>query len=92
MPFLGITDYCAIKAAVVADTKGWACDLGPRKIIVNTVQPGPIDTDMNPDSDEFAAVLKAGTALGRYGRPEKIAAAIVSRGLNASYITGTGHE
>jgi NAD(P)-dependent dehydrogenase (short-subunit alcohol dehydrogenase family) len=69
VPFPGIAYYAATKAAVVAYTKGWARDLGPMGITVNTVQPGPIDTDMNPDNSDFAAVLKASMALGRYGRP-----------------------
>jgi len=66
----GLADYAATKAAVAAYTLGWARDLGPRGITVNLVQPGPVDTDMNPDGTDFAATLKAATALGRYGRPE----------------------
>jgi 3-oxoacyl-[acyl-carrier protein] reductase len=48
----------------------------PRGITVNDVQPGPIDTDMNADSGDFATALKATTALGRYGRAEEVAAAV----------------
>jgi len=64
VPFPGIADYCATKAALVAYTRGWARDLGPKGITVNIVQPGPIDTDMNPSDGDFAAMQKAGTALG----------------------------
>src|SRR5205823_360117 len=69
VPFPGLADYSATKAAVAGYTKGWARDLGPKGITVNAVQPGPIDTDMNPSDSDFAAVLKPRTALGRYGRP-----------------------
>jgi 3-oxoacyl-[acyl-carrier protein] reductase len=53
-PWPGVADYSATKAAVAAYTRGWARDLGPKGITVNNVQPGPIDTDMNPDGGGFA--------------------------------------
>jgi 3-oxoacyl-[acyl-carrier protein] reductase len=87
--FGGLGGYAATKAAVVGYSKGWARDLGPKGITVNVVQPGPIDTDMNPDSGDFAAVQKASTALGRYGKPEELAAAVVFfASPEASYVTG----
>lgn len=88
-PWSGIADYSASKAAVAAYTRGWARDLGPKGITVNTIQPGPIDTDMNPADGALAETAKAGTALGRYGKPEEIAAAVAFlAGPDASYITG----
>lgn len=89
-PWPGISDYSATKAAVAAYTRGWARDLGSKGITVNVIEPGPIDTDMNRDDErEFVQVLKSGTALGRYGKPEEIGATVAflaSKG--ASYITG----
>ena len=66
----------ATKAAVAAYTRGWARDLGPKGITVNNVQPGPIDTDMAPKEGPLDELLRTGTALGRYGKPEEVAAAV----------------
>ncbi|EIZ81288.1 short-chain dehydrogenase/reductase SDR [Novosphingobium sp. Rr 2-17] len=89
VPFAGAADYIATKAAVAAYSRGWARDLGPRGITVNVVQPGAINTDMNPETGDFAAMLSGLTALGRYGQPEDIANAVAFlAGPDASYITG----
>lgn len=85
----GLTLYSMSKAAMTGMTRGLARDLGPRGITVNVVQPGPIDTDMNPAGGEFAAVQVANTALGRYGRPQEIADTVVFLASDAaSYVTG----
>jgi 3-oxoacyl-[acyl-carrier protein] reductase len=90
VPFPGIGDYAASKAAVAAYGRAWARDLGPRGITVNTVQPGPINTEMNPETSDVAAMVKQMTALGRYGQPEEIAGAVAFlAGPDAAYITGT---
>ena len=89
MPFAGGAPYAMSKAALVGLTKGLARDLGPRGITVNNVQPGPVDTDMNPDSGEFAETLKQGMALARYGKVEEIASFVsYLAGPEAGYITG----
>jgi 3-oxoacyl-[acyl-carrier protein] reductase len=76
MPFPGGGLYGASKAAVAGFTRGWARDLGPRGITVNCVQPGPIDTDMNPADGAFSDAQKQMTAINRYGKPEDVAALV----------------
>jgi len=73
MPGPGGALYSMSKAAVQGLTRGWARDLGPRGITVNCVQPGPIDTDMNPADGAFAEFLRQMTAIERYGRAEEVA-------------------
>ena len=88
-PFRGLADYSATKAAIAAYTRGWARDLGPKGITVNIVQPGPIDTDMNPADGDSAVTQKARTSLGRFGKPAEVAAAVAFlAGPDAAYITG----
>lgn len=85
----GGADYAATKAALIGYTRGWTRDLGPKNITVNLVQPGPIDTDMNPDNTKSAEIVKKSVALGRYGKPEEIASAVAFlASQEASYITG----
>lgn len=85
----GLADYSATKAAIAGYTRGWARDLGPRGITVNVVQPGAIETDMNPVGNLLMASLVPTIALGRYGQPEEVAATIVFLASPAaSYITG----
>jgi 3-oxoacyl-[acyl-carrier protein] reductase len=85
----GLVPYSATKGAVKMFTQGLAREVGPRGITVNNVQPGPIDTDLNPAVGDWAAPQIANTALKRYGRVEDIAAMVAFvAGPEASYITG----
>ncbi|OKP25917.1 3-oxoacyl-ACP reductase family protein [Serratia fonticola] len=89
MPFAGGAIYAMSKSALVGLTKGMARDLGSRGITVNNVQPGPVDTDMNPADGDFAELLKPMMAVGRYGKDEEIASFVAYlAGPEAGYITG----
>jgi 3-oxoacyl-[acyl-carrier protein] reductase len=86
----GLVSYAATKGAVKMFTQALSRELGSRGITVNNVQPGPIDTDLNPASGDWAVPQKAATALDRYGRVEEIAAMVAFvAGPESSYITGT---
>ena len=85
----GLTAYAATKGAVKMFTQGLSREVGSRGITVNNVQPGPIDTDLNPASGDWAAPQKANTALGRYGTVDEVAALVAFiAGPEAAYITG----
>ncbi|UMZ13904.1 3-oxoacyl-ACP reductase FabG [Pseudomonas sp. MPFS] len=89
MPFAGGGPYAMSKAALVGLTKGLARDLGPRGITINNVQPGPVDTDMNPADSDFAASLMDFMAVRRYGRAEEVAGFVAYlASAEAAYITG----
>jgi 3-oxoacyl-[acyl-carrier protein] reductase len=89
MPFAGGGVYAMSKSALQGLVKGLARDLGPRGITINNVQPGPVDTDMNPASGEFAETLKKLMALPRYGTVEEIAGMVAYLASpEAGYITG----
>jgi 3-oxoacyl-[acyl-carrier protein] reductase len=90
MPFPGGAVYAMSKSALVGLVKGLARDLGARGITINNVQPGPVDTEMNPDKSEFAEMLKKQVmALPRYGAADEIAAMVAYlAGPEAGFITG----
>lgn len=82
--------YAGTKSALVAFNQGLARELGPKGITANLVQPGSINTDMNPAEGPYGPTMKSLTATGDYGKGEDIAQAVVFlASANASYITGT---
>ena len=88
-PYTGLGDYAATKAALAAYTRSWARDLGQRNITANIIQPGLINTDMNPSNGDFSAEMVKAVALGRYGEDKDIAAAVAFLASeDAQYITG----
>ncbi|MBS1692919.1 MAG: 3-oxoacyl-ACP reductase FabG [Actinobacteria bacterium] len=89
VPVAGLAAYAMTKAAVAGLTRGLARELGPRGITVNNIQPGPVNTDMNPEAGEFADVMRGLTAVGRYGQPRDIADAVAYLARpETGYITG----
>ena len=89
IPYQGGAIYAATKAAVAGLTRGAARDLGPRGISVNVVQPGPIDTDMNPADSPWADAGRAATVLGRYGATTDVASLVAYLASDeAGFITG----
>jgi 3-oxoacyl-[acyl-carrier protein] reductase len=86
----GLVAYSATKGAVKIFTQALSRELGSRGITVNNVQPGPIDTDLNPASGDWAVPQKAATALDRYGHADEVAALVAFvAGPESSYITGS---
>jgi 3-oxoacyl-[acyl-carrier protein] reductase len=85
----GLAAYSATKGAVKMFTQGLSREVGSRGITVNNVQPGPIDTDLNPASGEWAVPQKAMTSLNRYGTVDEVAAVVAFvASPESSYITG----
>lgn len=89
MPFAGGAAYAMSKSALVGLVKGMARDLGPRGITVNNVAPGPVDTDMNPETTEFAAGLHAMMAVPRHAKADEIAGMVAYlASAEAAFVTG----
>ena len=85
----GLVPYAATKGAIKMFTQGLSREVGSRGITVNNIQPGPIDTELNPAAGDWATPQIANTALKRYGHVEDIAAMVAFvAGPEAAYITG----
>ena len=85
----GLVAYSATKGAVKMFTQGLSREVGSRGITVNNVQPGPIDTDLNPAAGDWAEPQLVATALKRYGHVDEVAALVsFVASPEAAYITG----
>ncbi|MCS5873672.1 SDR family oxidoreductase [Klebsiella pneumoniae subsp. pneumoniae] len=93
MPLPGMAAYAVSKAALQGLARGLARDFGPRGITVNVVQPGPIDTDANPENGPMKELMHSFMAIKRHGRPEEVAGMVawLAAGPEASFVTGAMH-
>lgn len=90
VPFPGLTLYATSKAALVGMTRGLARETGPRGITVSMVNPGPVDTDLNPADGPNADGIRGLVPLGRFARPEEIADMVVHlAGPGGRFVTGS---
>jgi cyclic-di-GMP-binding biofilm dispersal mediator protein len=92
MPVAGMASYALSKSALQGMARGLARDFGPRGITINVVQPGPIDTDANPEDGPMKDLMHSFMAIKRHGRPEEVAGMVAwLAGAEAGFVTGAMH-
>lgn len=92
MPFAGAAAYALSKSAIQGMVRGLARDFGARGITVNNVQPGPVDTDMNPADGPMKDMMHSLMAIKRHATPEEVAGMVAYLvGPEAAMVTGAQH-
>jgi len=92
IPFAGGAGYALSKSALQGLARGLARDFGDRGITVNVIQPGPVDTDMNPADGPMKDLMHSFMAIKRHGRSSEVAGlAAYLAGPEAGFITGAMH-
>ncbi len=92
MPVPGLAAYAVSKSALQGLARGLARDFGPRGITVNVVQPGPIDTEMNPADGPMKELMHSFLAIKRHGSADEVAGMVAwLAGPEAGFVTGAMH-
>lgn len=92
IPFAGGAAYGMTKSAVQGMVRGLARDFGDRNITVNNVQPGPVNTDLNPEDGPMKEMMHSFMAIKRHAQPEEVAGMVAYLvGPEASIVTGAQH-
>lgn len=92
MPMMGGAAYALTKSALQGMVRGLARDFGPRGITVNNVQPGPVDTDMNPAEGPLKDIMHSLMAIKRHATSDEVAGMVAYLvGPEAAMVTGSQH-